>query len=52
MIGWGLFAGTAVVFLGERIPAVRRDVFSKLPLIGDRYASYRVHEEEEEAPSE
>lgn len=48
MIGWGLVAGTAVVFLVERIPAFRRDIFCKLPIIGHRYDAYRVHEENEE----
>lgn len=47
LAGWGILAGTVAVFLVERIPAFRRDIFSKLPLIGDRYAAYRVHEEEE-----
>lgn len=47
LAGWGILAGTVAVFLVERIPAFRRDIFCKLPLIGDRYAAYRVHEEEE-----
>lgn len=48
MVGWGVFAGAVAFFLVERIPAFRRDIFSKLPVIGDRYAAYRVHEEENE----
>lgn len=47
-MGWGVVAGVAAVFLVERIPAFRRDVFCKIPLIGDRWAEYRVHEEEAE----
>lgn len=42
-IGWGLMAGTAAVFLIERIPNFRQDFFSLLPL--ERYAEYRVKPE-------
>jgi len=43
-----VFASAVAVLLVERIPAFRRDIFSKLPIIGDRYAEYRVPEEEDE----
>lgn len=44
-VGWGLMAGAAAVFLVERIPNFRKDVFSYLPL--ERYAEYRVKDEAE-----
>ena len=43
---WGVTAGVAVLFFGERIPRLRQDIFSRLPVIGDRWASYRKVEEE------
>lgn len=45
-IGWGLMLGTAAIFLVERIPNFRRDIFSRLPL--ERYAEYRQVEGSEE----
>ena len=46
-VGWGLMAGVAVIFLAERIPNFRQDVFSLLPL--ERYAEYRVKKEDEKS---
>ena len=43
-IGWGLMAGAAVIFLVERIPNFRQDLFSYLPL--ESYAEYRDKSEE------
>lgn len=40
-VGWGLMAGAAAVFLVERIPNFRRDLFCKLPVIGEHWAEYR-----------
>ena len=31
---WGAFAGVTVIFLVEPIPIVRRDILSKLPVVG------------------
>lgn len=44
-VGWGLMAGVAAIFLVERIPNFRKDVFSLLPI--ERYAEYRVKNEKE-----
>lgn len=44
--GWCLMAGAAAVFLVERIPNFRRDIFCKLPLIGDHWAEYRSTEDD------
>lgn len=46
-VGWGLMAGTAAVFLAERIPNFRRDLFCRLPLLGARWAEYRVPADDE-----
>jgi hypothetical protein len=46
-VGWALMAGAAAFFLVERIPNFRRDLFCKLPVIGERWAEYRAHEEEQ-----
>jgi hypothetical protein len=34
---WGATLGVAAFFLGERVPQLRTDFFSKLPVIGRRY---------------
>lgn len=47
-VGWGLMAGTAAIFLVERIPNFRRDIFCKIPIIGDHWAEYRSTEESSE----
>jgi len=47
LLGWDLFAAAAALLIVERIPAFRRDFFCRLPIIGDRYAAYRVNEEDE-----
>lgn len=39
---WAILGIVGAIFLGERLPQLRRDVFSKLPLIGDHWSSYRV----------
>ena len=44
---WGLAAGVAVLFFGERIPRLRQDIFSRLPVIGDRWENYRKQEDAE-----
>lgn len=41
-LGWGVAATVGVIFLGERIGPLRRDVYSKLPIIGHRYDDWRV----------
>lgn len=51
-VGWGLLAGTLAIFFVERIPNFRRDFFSKLPIIGDRYAEYRVVESSKDKEEE
>lgn len=46
VVGWGIAAGFAALFLTERLPMFRRDIYSRIPLLGDRYADYRVEDEE------
>lgn len=52
-VGWGIVAGLAAFFLVERLPMFRRDVFSRIPFLGERYSSYlkqdddKAREEEE-----
>jgi hypothetical protein len=41
LIPWALPAGIAVLFLAERLPMVRRDLFCKLPLLGGHYEEYK-----------
>lgn len=48
MASWALAGGLALAFLGERLPMLRRDVFSALPLIGGHWAAYRVVEQGED----
>jgi hypothetical protein len=40
MIGWGLMAGVAALYLGERIPQIRADFFSRIPLLGSSIISF------------
>ena len=35
LFGWGLVAGVAVLYLGERIPQIREDFFSRIPFLGN-----------------
>jgi hypothetical protein len=48
VFGWTLAAGIAASFFVERIPYFRTNVFCKIPILGDRYAAYRVEESSEE----
>ena len=34
LAAWGFAAGAALVFFAERLPRLRKDVYSKLPIIG------------------
>ena len=47
-MGWGVLAGVVALFITERLPMFRRDVYSRVPLLGKRYAAYRQQAEEEE----
>lgn len=47
-MGWGLLAGAVALFVTERLPMFRRDVYSRVPLLGKRYAAYKQHAEEGE----
>lgn len=51
-IGWGIAGGLAVLFLTERLPMFRRDLFSKVPLIGTKYSSYREDKENDDEGEE
>lgn len=51
-MGWGVAGGIVAVFLVERLPMFRRDIFSRIPLLGERYAEYRSSEEDEEGNGE
>jgi ubiquinol-cytochrome-c reductase complex QCR10 subunit len=42
VMGWGIAATMGVIFLGERIGPLRRDIYGKLPIIGHRYDDWRV----------
>jgi hypothetical protein len=42
VLGWGMATAMGVIFLGERIGPLRRDIYSRLPLIGHRYDAWRV----------
>ena len=35
LIGWSLVAGVAALYLGERIPQIREDLFSRIPFLGN-----------------
>lgn len=39
--------GVAALFLTERLPMFRRDIFSQIPLLGNQWAAYRVKSDEE-----
>jgi len=34
---WGVVAGVGTLFFLEPVPLIRRDILSKLPVIGKRY---------------
>lgn len=38
---WGFALGVGALFMAENIPRIKKDLFSRLPLIGDRWAEYR-----------
>ena len=40
LVWWSVPAGIAVLFIAERLPMVRRDLFCKLPIIGNLYKEY------------
>ena len=35
---WGAVAGVGALFFLDSVPPVKRDILSKIPLIGDRWA--------------
>ncbi|KAI3656647.1 hypothetical protein MP638_003435 [Amoeboaphelidium occidentale] len=41
---WGFTAGALVVFAGETIPRLRKDIFSNIPVIGNYYVWQRYRE--------
>jgi hypothetical protein len=41
-MGWGLMAGAAALYLGERIPQIRADFFSRIPLLGNSIVSFTL----------
>jgi len=43
-MAWGLTAFIGGLFFIERLPMIRRDIFSRLPVIGSYWAAYRVEE--------
>jgi hypothetical protein len=32
---WGITAGSAVVFFAEPVPRLRKDIYSKIPVLGN-----------------
>lgn len=42
LLPWVLPASLALLFIAERLPMVRRDLFSKLPVIGYFYKEYEA----------
>ncbi len=48
-MAWGVTAGLAALFITERLPMFRRDLYCKIPLLGARYADYRSADEDEAA---
>ena len=40
LVWWTVPASLAVLFVAERLPMVRRDLFCKLPIVGHLYKEY------------
>ena len=48
LTGWGITAGLTAIFVVERVPYFRKNIFSKVPyLFGERYSAYRQADEDE-----
>lgn len=44
LAAWGFAAGAALVFFAERLPRLRKDVYSKLPIIG-QYSEWQKYKD-------
>ncbi|KAI8092244.1 ubiquinol-cytochrome-c reductase complex subunit-domain-containing protein [Gilbertella persicaria] len=42
---WGAAAGTAVVLLGSDVPLIKKDILSKIPVVGSYWAVPEVDQE-------
>ncbi|KAL1931051.1 hypothetical protein VTP01DRAFT_10188 [Rhizomucor pusillus] len=44
---WGAAAGTALALLGSDVPLVKKDILSKLPVLGSHFAVPEPAQDEE-----
>ncbi|CAG8463022.1 25130_t:CDS:2 [Racocetra persica] len=39
VVGFGIVTGGAVLFIGERVPRIRRDILQRIPIIGNYWTT-------------
>ncbi|KAI3643464.1 hypothetical protein MP228_013019 [Amoeboaphelidium protococcarum] len=41
LLGWSVALGSGVLYMGECIPRLKKDIFYNIPLIGNNWEEYK-----------